>query len=166
MKGGAGVDKRVKRVVYLAMLTALTVLATMFLKISWGGGYMNLGDAVILAGGAVMGPWMAIAAAVGSACADLLLGYMSYMPATFVIKGLMGFFAGRFLAGQKNKARAALVMALCEAFMIAGYFLFEMIVFGTGYAVASLLPNAVQGALSFLAAAAFRPFFARVRAAM
>ncbi len=159
-------DRNVRKTVFIAMLTALTALATMFLKIPTGiGGYMNLGDAVILAGGAVMGPWMALAAAVGSASADLLLGYAAYMPATFVIKGLMGFLAGRRMPAVAGR-RAIPIMALCEALMISGYFLFELAAFGAGYAVASVLPNVLQGALSLLAAAALTPFLAGIRSAV
>ncbi len=160
-------DRNVKKIVYLALLTALTILATMFLKIPSGiGGYMNLGDAVILAGGAVMGPWMALPAAIGSALADLLLGYMSYIPATLIIKGLMGLLSGRYLFSRHDRKRILVIMALCEVLMIAGYFLFELAAFGVGYAVASILPNVLQATLSLIAAAALMPFFDRIKSSI
>lgn len=160
-------DRNVKRIVILAMLTALTALATMFLKIPTGiGGYMNLGDAVILSGSAVIGPWVALPAAVGCAFADLLLGYVSYIPATLLIKSLMGLFAGKYLSHHAANPRAIGVMALCEGFMVIGYLLFEIMVFGKGYALASILSNVLQAVLSILAAVALLPFTERVRASL
>jgi uncharacterized membrane protein len=46
------------------------------------------------AAASILGPFAAISAAIGSALADLIVGYSLYMPATFLIKGLMGLISG------------------------------------------------------------------------
>ena len=85
-----------RRLVTAAMMAAMTVIATMVITIpTAGGGYVNIGDAlVILSGWLLGGPYGALAAGIGSALADVLSGYAVYAPATFVIKALMGFIVG------------------------------------------------------------------------
>ena len=58
-------------------------------------GYINLGDAIIFSIALVFGPVAGfISGAVGSALADIILGYAIWAPFTFVIKGLEGYLVG------------------------------------------------------------------------
>ena len=102
-----------------AVLAAFCCVATLVLVIpSPTGGYMNLGDTIVLLSCYLLGPaYGAASAAFGSALADLLAGYASYVPATFVIKGLMALLAGGLyhLLGRKNAAiPLALISTLPE----------------------------------------------------
>ena len=109
-------QKRLRNLVYTAMMAALVAVATLFIHIPipMQSGYCNLGDALILCSGALLGPWAAAAAAVGSAMADLLLGYAVYAPATAVIKGAMGWIAGGLCVRAKKVWQRAAWMALAE----------------------------------------------------
>lgn len=62
--------------VLTAALAAMACAATMVVRIPTPtGGYVNLGDAVVLLGAYLLGPgWGAAAAGIGSALADLLGG--------------------------------------------------------------------------------------------
>lgn len=77
-----------KWMVLTAMMTALITVVTMMIKIpSATGGYLNLGDFVIMISLAVVPfPYALFAAGVGSAFADIFAGYALYAPFTLVIK--------------------------------------------------------------------------------
>ena len=87
---------KVKLLVMTGVFAAMACAATMVLVVpSPTGGYMNLGDTIVLLGAYLLGPvYGAIAGGVGSAMADLLAGYAMYVPATLIIKALMGLAAG------------------------------------------------------------------------
>lgn len=89
-------DGKTRMVVMTALLAALACVATMVIRIpSPTGGYLNLGDTVVLLGAFLLGPlYGAVAGGIGSMLADLLSGYMIYAPATLVIKAGMAVVAG------------------------------------------------------------------------
>ena len=93
---------------YAALFAALTCVMTMIVKIPVPatGGYVNLGDCVVLLAGWVLGPMYGGAAAgLGSMLADLVSGYPLYAPGTFVIKACMAVCAWavfRAAAGEKR----------------------------------------------------------------
>jgi uncharacterized membrane protein len=93
---GAASAGRTKRLVMTALFAALGCAATMVVKVpSPTGGYMNLGDTAVLLGAYCLGPvYGAAAGGVGPAMADLLGGYPVYVPATLIIKAIMGTTAG------------------------------------------------------------------------
>ncbi|MGM9662541.1 MAG: ECF transporter S component [Oscillospiraceae bacterium] len=145
--------EKVKKLVLSALFAALTCVATLVIHIPTPGtnGYVNLGDAVVLLGAFVLGPvWGAAAGGIGSALADLVLGYMSYVPGTLIIKGLMGLAAALLFRtlGKKGGTLwpnlAGGVVA--ELIMVFGYFAYESTLLGYGLAAAASIPaNAVQG---------------------
>lgn len=144
---------RVLLLVLTALFAAFACVATMVLVVpSPTGGYMNLGDAVVLTGAFLLGPvYGAIAGGVGSALADLLAGYASYVPATLVIKAVMGLLAGVLYRGigRKWNGLGLLVCAAAgEIPMIIGYWLYD------GFWMKSLTGAAV-GIPSNLVQAAF-----------
>lgn len=110
-------------------------------------GYVNLGDGFILGASFLLGPWAFFPAAIGSALADLMAGYPIWIPATFIIKGLMGLVAGFLLRGKSvgviSKVSACV---LAELIMVIGYFCFESLpfMFGPEAAAGSVIPNLVQ----------------------
>ena len=88
-------SQRTRMMVMTAAFAALACVATMVIKVpSPTGGYMNLGDTVVLLGGYLLGPaWGALAGSIGPALADVLLGSAIYAPATLVIKAVMAVLA-------------------------------------------------------------------------
>lgn len=139
------------KIVIAASMAALICVATMIIKIpSPMKGYVNLGDCLVLFAGWMLSPMYGfLAAGLGSALADLFSGYVMYIPATFVIKGLMALTAyGVFtMLHQKMKSWSARVISgiLAEILMIAGYYLFEGCLYGFGASAVNIPANAAQG---------------------
>lgn len=140
-------DKTIRKLVLSAMFAALSCAATMVIQIPIATGYLNFGDSLCLLAGWILGPWYGFAAAgLGSALADLLAGYGAYVPATFVIKGLVALIAALLLrlvrkAGMPAVWQLALSALPAEAAMVLGYFSFETLVLGETAAAAAAVPN-------------------------
>ena len=98
---------RWSRLVYTALFTALTTVATLVIQVpSPMSGYVNLGDAMVLLSAWILGPVYGTAAAgIGSMLADLLSGYAYYAPGTLVIKCLMAFVAAQVFLVLKDKVK-------------------------------------------------------------
>ena len=141
------------KIVLSAMLAALICVATMIITVpSPLGGFLNLGDGFVLLAGWLLGPLYGFfAAGLGSALADLFLGYAFYVPGTFLIKGLSAFLCAVLIRRmavcvRKRLVQFALAGTVAEIEMIAGYFAYSAILGGEGWgAVVSIPGNAVQG---------------------
>ena len=130
-----------------SLLTSLVCVATMAIKIpSPLSGYINLGDCVVLMAGRMLpSAYGFLAAGIGSAMADVFSGYVFYAPATFVIKGIMAFIVSKSASKKAGKGSLVLSGIIAEAFMVAGYLLFEGLVYGFAAATVNIPANTVQG---------------------
>ena len=139
--------RRLKQMVHGGLLAAVVAVMTAAIKlpVPATGGYVHPGDGAIFLAACLMGPWAAVPAAVGSALADLLGGYAVYAIPTALIKGALGWIAGRLIADGRL-LRNAMVFVLCELVMTGGYFAFEWMMYGAGAAVGAVVPNLIQGA--------------------
>lgn len=152
------------KLVVAALVAALCCVATMVIQIPVPatGGYLNLGDAVVLLSGWLLGPvYGVLAAGIGSMLADVFAGYVQYAPATFVIKALMALVMWFILyltrkLSEKNFALSTAFTIIggiaAEAVMVLGYFVFEAFIlqYGMG-AAAAVVPNMIQGAAGIIA---------------
>ena len=158
-------DNTVLKLALGGMLAALTFVATYFLKlpIPMSGGYVHLGDGVILLGAMLLGSVAIPAAAIGSLLADLLLGYTAYALPTLIIKGAMAAVA-TVAGARKNLWLRALWLLLAECVMVFGYFAVEWLIMGYGFAGAwaNVPANAAQGISGILFATALHPLLTRV----
>ena len=140
-----------QRIVMAALLAALTCVATMIIKIpSPLKGYLNLGDCVVLLAGWILSPTYGfIAAGLGSALADTFSGYVTYVPATFVIKGLMAliaFYGFKLLHSKLGNISSRIISGIvAEVVMVAGYFIFEGFLYGFGPSLVNIPANVIQG---------------------
>ncbi len=147
---------KIRPLVISAMFAALICVATLVIQIpSPLGGYINLGDAVILFCSACVSPLYAFsAAAIGSALADVFSGFMLYAPATFLIKGLMALVSCTVFKAFKDKtgnfAARLLGGIMSEIIMISGYYVFEGFIYGFGASLVNIPPNAVQGGVGLV----------------
>lgn len=101
------VGGRSRLIALTAQLGALTFLATAFFTvyIPETKGYFNLGETGVYISSLLLPPvWAALAAGVGSALADVVLGYHIYAPATLLIKSAEGFIAS-LLVRRLSKLR-------------------------------------------------------------
>lgn len=147
-------DRRVRLLVMTALFAALSAAATLVIRIpSPSGGYMNLGDTVVLMGAYLLGGRYGVAAgAIGPALADLISGYGVYVPGTLCIKALMAL-AAWLISRAFNQKPLALVLsgAVAEAVMIGGYWLYDTLLSGSALTAAAGIPsNLVQGAFSII----------------
>lgn len=140
-----------QRIVMAALLAALTCVATMIIKIpSPLKGYLNLGDCVVLLAGWMLSPTYGfLAAGLGSALADTFSGYVTYVPATFVIKGLMAliaFYGSKLLHSKLGNISSRIISGIvAEVVMVAGYFIFEGFLYGFGPSLVNIPANVIQG---------------------
>ncbi len=172
-----------KHVVMVGLFTALVTATTLFPHIPTPTlGYIHLGDAMVLLSGILLGPaYGSFAGGIGSMLADLFTGYVSYAPATLIIKALTAAIAGSLfhtlrkteMKGGRDQNRMALPIscALAELFMVSGYFLYEIILMAltagtlsvstlsSGFlaALAGIPFNLVQGGFGILITAVLYP---------
>lgn len=143
---------KVKKLVLAALFAALAYCATLIIHIpSPIGGYLNLGDCIVLLAGWLLGPaYGAAVAGLGSALADLTLGYTSYIPGTFVIKALMAvvaYYAAKAVPG-KTVVKSVISGVLAEVVMVGGYFCFEATILGNGLGAAVGIASNLMQALA------------------
>ena len=148
--------KKVRKLVFSALLAALVTAATMVVKIpSPTNGYVNLGDCFVLLSGWLLGPWYGGAAAgIGAMLSDLLSGYAYYAPATLVIKGLDAMVAALLYRALSKKRGALICSGIAgELLMAAGYFGYSALLLGKGLAAALSIPgNLIQGGIGIVVA--------------
>ncbi|MCE4610047.1 MAG: ECF transporter S component, partial [Desulfurococcales archaeon] len=99
MSGSTGYMKDVEWstiVVRSAVFAALVLAATMIsVYTPITEGYFNLGESMVYTAAILGGPYVGlIAGGIGSALADIILGYSHYAPGTLVIKAIEGYLAG------------------------------------------------------------------------
>jgi len=108
-------------------------------------GYINLGDALVLTIAMLFGSKIGgLAGGLGSALADILLGYAHWAPFTFAIKGIEGLIAGSLAYKAQNTIVRVLSLILAGLEMVAGYFITETFMYGVGPAVVELPGNCFQ----------------------
>jgi len=123
-------------VALLVILTALTTAATMIIVVPFptSTGFLNFGDALVMLSGLLLGPLGGFfAGGVGSAVADVTLGYIQFAPITFVVKGCEGMIVG--LASRQVGMTSRLTkldivgLVVASLVMMLGYFIGEIFLF-------------------------------------
>ena len=129
--------------VFAALISVLTLLS---FPIPGGHGYIHLGDSMIYAcAWAVGGPLSGIAAAIGSALSDVLLGYPQYALATLIIKFLMGYICYLMMKAFSYKMLTNIfAMIAASAIMVVGYTIYEYFLSGIGGATIAFGQNLIQ----------------------
>lgn len=162
------IQNKTKKIVMAALLAAMTCIATMVIQIpSPTGGYIHLGDGLVLLSGIIMGPvYGGAAAGIGSMFADLLSGYAQFAPATLIIKALAavagGFVYHHIVSPKKSVNLLPVIMAgICGGIIVtSGYFLFESFLLGNGLAAAitGIPANIVQNIFGIAVSVLLVPF--------
>ncbi|MGI6701703.1 MAG: ECF transporter S component [Christensenellales bacterium] len=136
----------VKKVSYAGVFTAvITVLTMGSVPIGIGGGYVHIGDSIIFLCCFIMPlPYCAIAAGVGSAFADLILGFTAYALPTLLIKMLMAVIVRLFLGRNDSVAACVVSFIVASLFMQAGYLLFNFLYYGEKAGIVLILINLTQ----------------------
>jgi len=141
-----------KKILYItqtALLTALVFVFTFFVNIKWPfgeGGLIHLGNVPLFIGAVLLGrKRAAIAGGVGMALFDLVSGWTSWAPFTFVIVGLMGYVAGLISEKKRNLGWYAVAFGAALVIKVAGYYLAELVLYGNPIApLGSIGGNVIQ----------------------
>lgn len=132
--------KKLRTMILTGLIMSLIMVLTFATKIPVPAtqGYIHLGDCMIFMGVIILGrKYGTIAAAFGSALADIVGGYAFYAPVTFLVKGAMAFLLATFLkwALEKGKAHSMILagcgMVIAGTVMVAGYYVAETIMYGS-----------------------------------
>ena len=156
-------DKKIRKIIIAALFAALAFCATFVIKIpTLTGGYVHLGDSIVLLSGWLLGPLFGtLAAALGSALSDLIGGYSTYILPTFIIKGTMALIAWCMmkLFSKKNFIFTIMSGTMAGIFMVVGYYLVEAVLYGFAGALVSVVPNIVQGVFGAVSASLLARIF-------
>ena len=149
-------------VVLIALFSALVCVLTIFVQIPWGKGYINFGDTLIFLAASLLGPVGGmIAGAIGSSLADLFSGFATYAPFTFVIKGGEGFLCGILYTyvfrKQRPMLRRLFSMLIAGAWMIIGYFLTDLMLYGWEASLFNFVSGPIQAGASLVVALIVMP---------
>lgn len=154
-------SNEIQNLTMLGLLTALVAVSTMVIKIPVisTDGYIHLGDSMIFLAAIMFGKKKgAVAGGLGSAMADLLLGYTHWILPTLIIKGLMGYGIGMIADKESDgliNLRNSIALVFGASWMVFGYFIAGGIMKGSFLISATSIPaNLVQG---FVGALLFIP---------
>lgn len=138
-------DKRIRSLALGGVFCALTLLLTLLsVPLPSSLGYINAGDVgVFLCATVLPLPFAALAAAIGAALADVILGYAIYAPATLLIKGAAALAAALLL--KRFSGRLRIIALLVGALAIPlGYLGYELLLGYGAAALANVPLNALQ----------------------
>ncbi len=142
--------KNVLSISIIAIFSALVCILTMVISIPIPAtqGFINIGDSGVMISGLLFGPIIGgFSGGIGSALADIFLGYTIYAPGTLIIKGLEGFVVGLIanpkLYFKRLNYRDFLAVVAGGAIMAFGYFFYELMLFGITAASYELILNGI-----------------------
>jgi len=146
-----------------ALIFVVTFLIKIPVPVTATGAYINLGDTIIYIVAFLINPVFAmLAAAIGSALADILLGAGVYIIPTFIIKGLMGLLCA--MINKNNSFKRYLIACVVGGvIMVVGYSSFEAVMFGISVALANLPYNLIQFAGTIIVAIVFYKVLPRLK---
>ncbi len=131
-----GQRNNVIRLALIIVMTALTTVGTLFIRIpNPMGGYFNFGDVMVFVSALTFGPIVGgFAGGIGSAIADMI-GFPLFAIPTLIIKGLEGFLSGS-LTNHKQIHRDVLAVIFAGVEMVVGYFIVEYLILQWGLVLA------------------------------
>ncbi len=153
-----------KNIAITGISVALVAVCTMVISIPVPAttGFINIGDTMIFVVASLFNPLVGmIAGGLGSAMADVLLGYTHWAPFTLVIKGLEGLCCGLLINLFRNKIKSKKIQGFMSIFayiiaalvMVVGYFFGGWILKGSWQVALTSVPeNLIQGGSSVIIA--------------
>lgn len=148
---GVGKALNASTIPLIAIMTAVTTVVTMFVKIPTPTrGYLNLSDAMIFFASYAFGPWVGgIVGGLGPALGDLISGYPQWAIFTFVIDGVQAVIVGA--AVRKFKALDVILWSVVAGvWKVFGYFIAGGILSGWGPALGEVPGNSVQAVVGLV----------------
>lgn len=155
-------SNKIKIMVLCGFGIALVFSLSAFVSVPIGQfGYVNLGDSALMLFASILNPFYAfLVGGIGSAIADMYLGYSQYALFTIIIKGLEGFVIA-ILCGLHKKIRP-LAYLLGMVLMVFGYFLCDAFINQSFIvALSGIGFNFLQGIVCLLTAVLFSKLFVK-----
>ncbi|MHA1221902.1 MAG: ECF transporter S component [Candidatus Heimdallarchaeaceae archaeon] len=149
----------IKGITLIVTFTGLVFLSTsiFYLAIASSQGFFNLGEAFVYLSALIGGPITgAIAGGLGSALADIALGYGIFAPATFILKAAEGFVVG-FLFYKSMRIKQwikYLALGIISLFLIgfSAYFINQPFDIGTSLYGKKDITLSIPGYVLFIVA--------------
>ncbi len=120
------------------------------------GGYISLGNSAVFVGAYLLGPFFGtVVAAISCLLGDLLAGSPDYVAVTIFVKGVMALVAGIWLKKLSEEVpvkELLMPLVVASAWMLAGYFIFELTKYGMGIALGGIVFRAIEAAICILVA--------------
>lgn len=148
------VNNKTKDLTISGLLIALVFIATKFinlrLPISLNGGLIHLGNTMLFMAAIVFGKRKgALAGSIGMALFDLVSGWATWAPFTFVVRGIMGYIIGSIShrGGRNGKNLLWNIAAILAGgiWMLSGYYITEVFLYGNWISPVTSIPgNVVQ----------------------
>jgi len=153
-------SKKTEQIVFGGLFVAIVFVATYFIQIPTtgiSGGLIHLGNIAMFSIALKYGrKYGALSGGIGMMLFDLFSAWFVWAPATLVVRGIMGYVIG--LVAQDKKGQGAslwkniVAILLGSVVMLTGYFFFEAVILGVGWAAIAGVPgNLVQLAIGLIA---------------
>lgn len=148
-KGKKRFKMRTADIAVTAVMTALVIVFTSFIKVPIGaGGYIHLGDLMILLSASILPlPFALLSSCVGAALSDVIVGAPIWAPFSLIVKALIVLC----FTAKKDKilcARNFIGCGLSCIITVVGYFFSEVIIYGNWGAYVSMPWNLVQAVVA------------------
>jgi uncharacterized membrane protein len=162
------------KLVLTALMAAMTCIATMVIKVpSPTGGYIHLGDGLVLLSGIILGPiYGGLAAGIGSMFADIFSGYVGFAAATLVIKALAAIIGSivyhllvKIFYKTVQKIIPIILAGICGGIIVTcGYFIYEGFIMelGVGAALTGVPFNMIQNVFGIIVSIVLMPVLGKV----
>jgi uncharacterized membrane protein len=144
------INPTVKFITMSALFTALVFVATYAVQIPLPGlatgGLIHLGNVALFTISIIFGKkYGAISGAFGMALFDVLSPWVIWAPGTFIIRGVMGYMVG-YIANKNREGKISVLrltaaMVIPSIWMIAGYFGYNLLLFGNYPAAIASIPG-------------------------
>lgn len=141
------------QIVFYALGIACVFVLTAFVSIPMGAlGYINFGDSLVMLFASIVNPLGAFfVGSIGSAMADVVLGFPQYAVFTFLIKGIEGLIVSKIFHSLHSKKFIAYFIGVLV--MVLGYALTDIFLTGVWVmGLESIVMNSMQAIVSFIIA--------------
>ena len=148
-KGKKRFKIRTADIAVTAVMTALVIVFTSFIKVPIGaGGYIHLGDLMILLSASILPlPFALLSSCVGAALSDVIVGAPIWAPFSLIVKALIVLC----FTAKKEKvlcARNFIACGISCVITVIGYFFSEVIIYGNWGAYVSMPWNLIQAVVA------------------
>lgn len=150
----------IKKIVLCGFGIAVIFVLTAFVAVPIGQfGYINLGDTGVMLFASILNPALAfLVGGIGSAAADMFLGFSQYALFTFIIKGVEALLVAIIVRKVKGAMRSFGYL-LGLVVMVLGYYLTDTFFFGYLAALGGVGFNFMQGIVCCIIASVAQFFF-------